>query len=265
MIDLHSHILPAVDDGAPNLATALDMASMAVDDGISVMACTPHMLPGVYDNDPADIRHRVAVLNQQLMENDIRLTLVVGSDAHIRPDFISCLRDGRILTLHDSRYVLVEPPHSIMPRRLDNILFDILTAGYVPILTHPERFAWIATNYNLIENVVRSGVWLQVTAGSLCGNFGRSAGYWSQRLLGQGLVHIIATDAHNLDSRTPRLAQARKLAEAEVGALEATNLVLTRPQQVLEDLPAAATAAISCIHTSEPVSLWRRVIRTGIK
>src|SRR5215212_9048769 len=100
MIDLHSHILPAIDDGAPNLAIALDMASMAVDDGIDVMACTPHMLPGVYDNDAADIRHRVAGLNQQLMENNISLTLVVGSDAHIRPDFISCLRDGRILTLH---------------------------------------------------------------------------------------------------------------------------------------------------------------------
>lgn len=265
MIDLHSHILPAVDDGAPDVITALEMARMAVDDGITVMACTPHMLPGVYDNDASDIRHRVFVLNQQLMENDIELSLVVGSDAHIRPDFLSHLRDGRILALHDSRYVLVEPPHSVMPRSLDNFLFNILTAGYVPILTHPERLAWIATSYSMIESIVRSGVWLQVTAGSLCGDFGQAARYWAQRLLSEGLVHILATDAHNLDSRAPYLSRARELAEAEVGTSEADNLVFRRPQQVLEDLPAAATVAIETIvpSTAEPVSLWRRLIRTG--
>src|SRR5215212_2809950 len=244
MIDLHSHLLPAVDDGAPDLATALDMACMAVDDGITCMACTPHMLPGVYDNDAADIRHRVSMLNQQLIENDINLSLVVGSDAHIRPDFISCLREGTILTLHDSRYVLVEPPHSVLPRSLDNFLFNILTAGYVPILTHPERLAWIASNYAMIENIVRSGVWLQVTAGSLCGNFGKAARYWAQRLLADGLVHILASDAHNLDSRAPHLARARELAEIEVGASEADNLVFGRPRQILENLPVAATAAL---------------------
>jgi protein-tyrosine phosphatase len=223
------------------------------------------MLPGVYDNDAADIRRRVSMLSQRLMENGINLALVVGSDAHIRPDFISCLRNGRILMLNDSRYVLVEPPHSVMPRSLDNFLFNILTAGYVPILTHPERLTWIATNYSTIENIARSGVWLQVTAGSLCGDFGQAARYWAQRLLAQGLVHILATDAHNLGSRAPRLARARELAEAEVGASEATNLVFTRPQQILEDVPAAATAAIETMNLSaaEPVSLWRRLIRVG--
>jgi protein-tyrosine phosphatase len=154
-----------------------------------------------------------------------------------------------------------------MPRSLDNFLFNILTAGYVPILTHPERLAWIATNYSLIENIVRSGVWLQVTAGSFCGDFGKAARYWAQRLLAQGLVHIIATDAHNLDSRAPRLARARKLAEAELGASEATNLVFTRPQQILEDVPAAGTPGIETLATSsatERVSLWRRLTRVGI-
>src|SRR5688500_10615314 len=85
MIDLHSHILPGVDDGAPDLTTALKMARMAVDDGIAVMACTPHMLPGVYDNNAADIRRRVSLLNQELVNDAIDLSVVVGSDAHIRP------------------------------------------------------------------------------------------------------------------------------------------------------------------------------------
>jgi protein-tyrosine phosphatase len=261
MIDLHSHILPGIDDGAPDMSTAFDMARMAVDDGIAVMACTPHMLPGVYDADAVEVRRRVAHLNERLIENDIDLSLVVGSDAHIRPDFVTALRDGRILTLNDSRYVLVEPPHSVMPRRLDDLFFEILMAGYVPILTHPERLTWLASNIKVIEGMVRSGVWLQITAGSLCGDFGRNAKYWAQWLLAQGLVHIIATDAHNVGSRPPRLAQARRLAEAEVGASEATKLFVMRAQQIVDDIPSARTIPIGITKTSapEPIPLWRRL------
>jgi protein-tyrosine phosphatase len=263
MIDLHSHILPSVDDGAPDLTTALKMAHMAVDDGIAIMACTPHMLPGVYDNDAADIRDRVSLFDQQLRENGVGLCVVVGSDAHIRPDFISRLQTGHILTLNDSRYVLVEPPHSVMPRNLDNFFFNILMAGYVPILTHPERLVWLSGNYSLIENIVRAGAWLQLTAGSLCGNFGRTAQYWAQRLLADGLVHIVASDAHNLDSRAPRLSKARELVVAEVGINEATHLFVTRPQQILDDVPVAATATIEAISSSASISvpLWRRLFR----
>jgi protein-tyrosine phosphatase len=263
MIDLHSHILPGVDDGARDISTAFDMARMAVDDGITVMACTPHILPGVYDSDAVEIRHRVALLNERLMEKGIDLSLVEGSDAHIRPDFVSALRDGRILTLNNSRYVLVEPPHSVMPRRLDELFFEILMAGYVPILTHPERLTWLPSNIKVIEGMVRAGIWLQVTAGSLCGDFGRSAKYWAQRLLAQELVHIIATDAHNVGSRPPCLARARRLAEAEVGPSEATRLFVSRPQQIIDNVPSAATMPIKVMTTSaqEPPPLWRRLIR----
>jgi protein-tyrosine phosphatase len=263
MIDLHCHILPEVDDGARNLATALDMARMAVDDGITVIACTPHSLPGVYDIDAKDIRHRVYCLNQQLTERGIDLVLVPGCDAHVRPDFVACLREGRILTLNDTRYVLVEPPHNVMPRRLDNLLFEIVLAGYVPILTHPERLAWLPANVKALEEMVRSGTWLQVTAGSLCGNFGRKAKYWAQHLLAQGMVHIFASDAHNVDARPPCLSQARKIVEMEVGASEAARLFLTRPQQILEDVPVVQTASVKISSPSppQPVSFWRRLVR----
>ena len=125
MIDLHSHILPSVDDGASSLEVALDMARLAVEDGIEVMACTPHFMPGMYDNTSADIRQRVETLNHELMDRDINLALVAGADAHIRPDFLACLRSGEILTLHDSRYVLFEPPHNIIPPRLADLLHNI--------------------------------------------------------------------------------------------------------------------------------------------
>jgi protein-tyrosine phosphatase len=182
MIDLHSHILPGVDDGSPDLETTLDMARMAVDDGIQIMACTPHFMPGLYHNNAADVEQRVLALNEILITHNIDLPLVAGGDIHIRPDFISCLRQKTILPIHGSRYVLFEPPHVMMPLRLEELLFNIQVAGYVPIVTHPERLAWIEQHYPAIERIVETGAWMQITAGSLTGRFGQRPQYWAQRM-----------------------------------------------------------------------------------
>jgi protein-tyrosine phosphatase len=262
VIDLHSHILPGVDDGAPDIETSLEMARCAVNDGIDVMACTPHFMPGLYDNESNDIRRRVLELNEILIANDIELALVVGSDAHIRPDFVKALREGKILTLHDTRYVLFEPPHMMAPKHMDELLFNVRMAGYVPILTHPERYKWIENSYSLFKELVQNGVWMQITAGSLTGRFGKRSKYWAQKMLGEGLVHIIATDAHNLKSRPPLLAEAREIAQREVGRDEALHLVLTRPEMVLEDLaPEDVPApAIERSGTAEgKTSFFRRI------
>ncbi len=261
MIDLHSHILPGVDDGAPDIETSLAMARMAVADGIEVMACTPHFMPGLYDNESLDIRHRISQLNQRLYDEGIDLSLVEGCDAHIRPDFVDCLRQGRLLTLHNSRYVLFEPSHSVMPRRLDELLFNVSMAGYVPILTHPERFKWIESNYQGFVDLVQAGVWLQITAGSLTGRFGNRSQYWAKRMLAEGLVSILATDAHNTKSRPPLLSEAFSVAEAEVGLDEATHLVVTRPGCILENQPVEQTPPLLTGSSSEPkkTGLWQRL------
>jgi protein-tyrosine phosphatase len=261
VIDLHSHLLPGVDDGAPDIETSLAMARIAVADGIQVMACTPHFMPGVYDNESNDIRGRVSQLNDQLQQAGIDLTLVTGSDAHIRPDFLPALRDGRILRLNDSRYVLFEPPHNIPPPRLEDLLFNILVAGYVPILTHPERLKWIETNFDVFERLVATGIWMQITSGSLTGRFGKRPKYWAEKMLGSGMIHILATDAHNLSSRPAILSDARNLAAKELGADEADNMVLVRPVNVLDDQPMenSPPLPISGIDTKAKPSRWWRL------
>ncbi len=236
MIDLHSHILPGVDDGAKDLEMSINMARMAVQDGIEVMACTPHFMPGMYDNVATDVRQRVADFNAALMHHNINLAVVTGSDAHIRPDFLNGLRNGEILTLHDSRYVLFEPPHNVMPQRLEELLFNIRVSGFVPILTHPERLKWIEQNYPIMQKLAQSGVWMQITAGSLTGRFGSRPQYWGKRMLAEGLVSILATDAHNTKSRPPLLAEGFEVAKSELGVDEALNLVVTRPECVLENV-----------------------------
>jgi protein-tyrosine phosphatase len=259
VIDLHSHILPAVDDGAKDLEIALAMGRMAVDDGIEVMACTPHFMPGLYDNETHDISQRVAHLNDVFADRGINLALILGSDAHIRPDFVTCLRDGRIPTLHGSRYVLFEPPHATMPPRMDDLLFNVQVAGYVPILTHPERLKWIEHSYQTFVDLARSGVWMQITAGSLTGRFGKRPQYWAQRMLAEGHVSILATDAHNLGSRPPLLAEARDLAAQEMGVDEATHLVVTRPECVLENGDPDSVPLSPVVRSQGPTSFLRRL------
>ncbi len=261
MIDLHSHILPSIDDGASTLDVALDMARMAVDDGIEVMACTPHFMPGIYDNTAEDVRSRVDALNRILIDRDINLSLVTGADAHIRPDFVSGLRNGEILTIHDSRYVLFEPPHNIMPQRMDELLYNIAIAGFVPILTHPERLKWIEQNYSVVTDLMESGVWMQITSGSLTGRFGKRPQYWAQRMLAEGRVSILATDAHNTRSRPPLLAEGFEIAKSEVGMDEALHLVVTRPECILNNSPPehAAPLNVKVQPSANGRSLLRRI------
>ncbi len=261
MIDLHCHLLPGVDDGSPDIETSIAMARMAAADGIQVMACTPHFMPGVYDNESTDVRVRVANLQDHINQAGIDLSVVTGSDAHIRPDFLPCLRDGRILRVNDSRYVLFEPPHNIAPQRMEDLLFNIVVAGFVPVLTHPERLKWIETNFEIFERLVGVGVWMQITGGSLTGRFGKRPQYWAEKMLGSGMVHILATDAHNLTSRPPILSEARELAVKALGRDEADNLVLVRPVNILDDQPAEVSPGlpIGLADAAQKPSRWRRV------
>src|SRR5947208_511962 len=116
------------------MPTALEMARAWVADGVTTVACTPHILPGAYHNSGPQIRADMEKLREAFVAHDIPLALVCGSDNHVVPDMVTRLRAGEMLTLADSRYVLVEPPHHVPPPRLRDTFFNILLAGYVPIL-----------------------------------------------------------------------------------------------------------------------------------
>jgi protein-tyrosine phosphatase len=255
MYDLHSHLLPAIDDGAPDYETSLAMARAWVEQGVRCVACTPHILPGLYQNTGPQIRKMVAGLQARLEEDGVPLKLVAGADNHIAPDFVAGLKRGHLLTLANSCYVLVEPPHHVAPARLEDLFFDILVGGYVPVLTHPERLSWIEHKYDVIETLASKGVWMQITSGSVRGRFGARPRYWAERMLREGMVHILASDAHNTTSRRPDLADGRAAAEKIVGAEEATHLVVTRPLGILMNTPPIELPAPRGCEPSEDEAL----------
>jgi protein-tyrosine phosphatase len=263
VIDLHCHLLPQIDDGSKSLAESLEMARLAVADGITITACTPHILPGVYDNTGDAIRAAVVQLQYELDRAKIPLILVSGADIHIAPDLLSSLQARRVPSLGDSRYFLLEPPKGIVPPRFEKHLFSLISAGYVPIITHPERLSWVKPQYDVLQSAVRSGAWTQLTAGSLVGRFGTRVRHLSERLLGDGLVHIMATDAHNALGRAPLLAEAFDIATRLVGRDEAERLVRTRPAGILKnaspsDLPMPDRCGVSGERSG---GLWKRIMR----
>jgi Capsular polysaccharide biosynthesis protein len=255
-------MLPGIDDGSKNLDMSLDMARMASSDGITIAACTPHILPTVYDNNGSDINAAVDLLQKELVRASIPLRLVSGADVHVSPTLPEGLKSGRILTLNGSRYLLLEPPHHVAPPQLEEHVFRLHALGYIAILTHPERLSWIESQYSLIKRMVHNGVWVQLTAGSLIGRFGRRPKYWAERMLDEGCCHILATDAHNTTSRAPRLAEARDVAAKRLGEQEAMKLVLTRPRGVIDDVdPAQLSDPVKTDRsTSQSSSLWKRVL-----
>jgi protein-tyrosine phosphatase len=250
MIDLHCHILPGIDDGATDLSVSIAMAKAFVADGVSVVACTPHILPGLYHNSGPQIRLATAQLQQVLDSEGIDLLLVPGADNHIVPSFVSELRSGHLLSLDDTRYVLVEPPHHVVPPRLEDLFFSLLVSGYVPVLTHPERLSWINAHYQVVQRLANAGVWMQLTAGSLAGAFGRNARYWAERMLDEGFAHIVATDAHDVGQRPPNLSQGRELASKRVGDTEAEQLVMGRPRGMLLNEPPLSLVRSACATSS---------------
>jgi len=244
VIDLHCHLLPGLDDGAKNLDTSLRMAAIAADDGIQTIVCTPHILPGVYNNKGPDIRQAVGRLEDAIGNAGIPIRLLAGADVHIAPNLSELLRNGQALSINGSRYFLFEPPHHVLPPRMDDHVFGLQAAGLVPILTHPERLTWIENNFGLVKHLVRSGVMLQITAGAMLGRFGSRPKYWAERILDEGLCHLLATDAHDPERRPPILSKARDAAARRLGEEEAVNLVYRRPKAVVENLPVAQVPAL---------------------
>jgi protein-tyrosine phosphatase len=254
-------MLPGIDDGAPDRATAVAMARCAVADGIKVTACTPHIYPGMYENTREGIERAIEAFRQVLAEEGIDLQLVVGADTHLAPDLVGSIRAGRVPTLNSTRYLLLEPPHHSVPPRFAESVFQIRSNGIIPVITHPERLSWIETHYPVFENLVKAGAWMQVTAGSLTGRFGKRPQYWGEKMLDEGMVHILATDSHHIDQRPPLLAEGRLAAVKRVGEAESWNLVLHRPQAILNDSQPEDVAALPEPRKAakRPSRLWQRL------
>jgi len=209
MIDLHSHILRGIDDGARTLEDSLDIAAAAVGDGIVTIAGTPHVRDD-WPTEPELMEERVAELRTELELVGIPLDVRTGGE--IALDWLTRLtpEELRRFGLGGSRYLLVETPYYGWPRDLPGLLFSLLDQGFLPVLAHPERNADVAARPDLLVPLVEEGVLIQVTAASVDGRIGRRAFECGRLLIRQGLAHLLASDAHHASVREVGMSDAAK-------------------------------------------------------
>ena len=201
MIDIHSHILPGVDDGAQTEENSLDMARAAIKEGITTIVATPHHRNGKYDNERENILKWVETLSDLFEKEGIPLIVLPGQETRMNGDMIEELEEQIILPINDSKYVFVEFPSAHVPRYSSQMLFDIQVAGYIPIIVHPERNQELIEHPSRLYEFVKKGCLTQVTAASVVGKFGKNIQKFSQQLIESNLTHFIASDAHNTTSR----------------------------------------------------------------
>lgn len=202
MIDIHTHILPGVDDGAQTEDDSIEMAKAAVEEGIHTIIATPHHKNGSYDNVRENILTYTKILNELFQSEGIPLTLLAGQETRINGDMVEDLENGDILPINDTKYVFVEFSSTQVPRYAKQLLFDIQVAGYTPIIVHPERNQELMERPNRLYEFVRKGALTQITAGSLIGKFGKNIQKFTHQLIEANLTHFIASDAHNTTTRS---------------------------------------------------------------
>jgi protein-tyrosine phosphatase len=199
--DIHCHIIPYIDDGAANLSESVLMAKEAFEDGTTSLVATPHQL-GTNSRVSVDsIKNGLALLRAELQTKNIRVEVLPGADVRIDPELPKLFKQGRVLTLADrGKHVLLELPHDTY-YPLDQLLKLLRKQGLVGILSHPERNRDIIKNPDVMWDVIEAGGLLQITAGSLTGTFGSSCQEIAELAVDEGLIHFIASDAHDTKHR----------------------------------------------------------------
>lgn len=264
MIDLHCHVLPGIDDGPATVEGSLEIARLAAAGGTTVLVATPHV-SWRYRNDAATIAERVAALNERLASEEVLTAdgrvLEVRAGAEVALTLIPELDDGQLaaLGLGGGPWLLVEPPFTPVAPNLEAILLELQRAGHRVVLAHPERCPAFQRDPAALERLVRAGLLTSVTAGSLGGRFGGEARRLALVLAREGLLHNVASDAHDAVNRTPEIA-----AELERVGLAPLEPWLTGavPAAILDggEVPPAPVEAAT---TLEPArrGWWRSLLR----
>ena len=230
MIDIHSHVLFELDDGARTLEESVAMVRMAAAHGTTDLVATPHANLS-YRFEPAEIADRLARVEEAAGG---ALRLYTGCDFHLSYENIQDAIDHpRKYTIHQKSYLLVEFSELLIFKNTDEIFARLRDAGMIPIITHPERNGLLRQRREQIDHWVAEGARVQVTAQSLTGAFGRRAQDFSRELLDARLVHVIASDGHDCERRPPVMDEARAWLLKHYGELLAEALCVTNPGAAL--------------------------------
>jgi protein-tyrosine phosphatase len=238
MIDIHSHILPGIDDGARSLDESLSMLRMAIDGGVTTQVLTPHIHMGRFDNTKPEIERRFKEFSEQVDEANLPIKLLLGAELRIGPEIMALVGNNAVPWLGEHEGLntfLLEFPRLDIPFGSDNLVRWLLGKNCLPVIVHPERNSTFLHHREKLQVFIDLGCPLQITASSLTGKFGADVQQMAEELLIAEQVSVIASDCHNLKGRSPDLLAGFEHAVNIIGKSAAQQLVLANPFALTKD------------------------------
>lgn len=237
MIDIHAHILPGIDDGAQDLYDTLEMAQMAADCGVTAIVATPHCnIPGIYKNYFGDAYLEAFYSARSAIEKEgIPLKLYPGMEVFVTYDLPELIADGKIMTMNQGHYLLMEFSFDEDPKFASEMLKKVREMDIIPVVAHVERYEFIQEDPYLIYQWKKAGYAIQANKGSFQGRFGRKAWKTAYELLDHNLLSVVASDAHSPYRRTTHLRDAYEILAEDFSRNYLDLLFQKNPEQICRD------------------------------
>lgn len=211
MIDIHSHIICGIDDGAANDEESQKMLRLAEKNGDEIIFATPHYMKGIYEPDFDTVKQEAEKLKQMAKAEGINIEIACGQEIMLENSIIDRLQEGKVKGLNGTRYMLVEFPMDKLPEDAGELLYELKIRGMVPIVAHPERYKYVIEKPYKMNKFIDEGCLFQLNAGSLTGKFGKEVKKTAELLVKSGLCSFIASDAHDSRHRTPEFKDVVQL------------------------------------------------------
>lgn len=234
-IDIHSHILPGVDDGAKDEKQSLEMLKLAAADGITDIIATPHFHYRRGHATPAQIKAAAAKCQQLIKDAGLNINIYTGNELYYTHELLETVKAGEALTMADSDYVLLEFSPETERRKIKNAVYQFASEGYYPIIAHMERYQAFQKHPDFVMEISDMGGYYQMNAGSLLGIAGWSVKRFSKKLLDCGMITFLATDTHDLQKRPPEFAKAADWILKKYGEEEAFRYFTKNPEMILKN------------------------------
>lgn len=236
MIDIHSHLLPCLDDGAQNVEQSINIIKQAIEQGITDIIATPHYNKSSLTTTKDDIDNSYNILKDELEAQSLNINIFLGNEINLRGDIIKSLKKSDFYTLAGSKYVLLEIDDNDVNKEIVNTLYEIKVMGFIPILAHFERCITAYYNLKLLNSIFKEEVLIQVNTDSIISNETNTQVQFAKFLLDNDLVSFVASDCHNVSTRPINLSKGFKHIKSKYGLKQAEKLFIINPRKLIDNL-----------------------------
>ena len=235
MIDMHTHILPNIDDGSRSIEETFNLIKEAKEAGFEAIIATSHYIEGYYETDTPEREVWVNAIYENLQNKNIDVKLYLGNEIYMSNNIIKLLEEGKASTINDTSYVLFEMPLNAEPMNMYDVIYEMIQYKLVPILAHPERYTFVQKEPELIYDLIQKGVLMQSNYGSFIGMYGEKAQIIAKKMLENNMVHFLGSDVHRQNTIYPRIPQILSEINSIIGEEKLEKLTTENPKLVLHN------------------------------